>query len=207
MFRLKTNMHNIFCMKPSVECYLVVLCMSKSEPPKAKHWLLLHTFFVIFSDIKFNNFPTDPTSSHPHRSWTYWYVHHVTAALLNHTYFNHPSTWTPPSDVLTTKNASTPWAQINYNWLNIYKLFCFQNITTTMNQYFLGVKTVTVKHWKYTFPILKPVQNDSEFQAIVLDSNMYNINAMESVASAMEGSVIGARNVAMMVKIKYFNLR
>ena len=54
---------------------------------------------------------------------------------------------------------------------------------------------------------MQNVQNDSEFQAIVLDSNLYNINAMESVASAMEGSVIGARNVAMMVKTKYFNLR
>ena len=174
--------------------------------------MTIHTFFIIFSDIKFKNFPKDPTSSQPHRSWTHWYVYHVTAASLNHTYFNQPSTWTPPSDVLTTKNASTPWAQIQLisigaDGLNIYKLFCFQNITTTMSQYFLGVKTVTVKHWKYTFPDLKPVQKDSEFQAIVLDSNLYNINAMESVASAIEGSVISARNVAMMVKTKYFNLR
>ncbi len=162
----------------------------------------------ILVDVSFHNFSVDPLSKQPRRTWTYWYVHHVSAISLNNNFFKQPKNWSQPQAILTTSNSSTPWATIqqvarNKNGMNIYKLFCFRNITSTIDRYFLGVNKVHVKYWRYTFPVLAPIERQSQFQAIQLDDNVFNINTMESVASAMEGSVISGRNVAMMVKEKW----
>ncbi|XP_072030148.1 prenylcysteine oxidase 1-like [Amphiura filiformis] len=184
-----------------------VVTYNKPSPQQLLADVVILAAPLEWTDIAFRNFPEDPASKQPRRTWTYWYVHYVSAKSLNNAYFNQPQNWNQPQDILTTSNASTTWATIqfitNNNGLNIYKLFCFQNITSTINKYFLGVKTVHVKYWKYTFPELMPIQKDSQFQDIELDDNLFNINTMESVASAMEGSVISGRNVAMIVKEKW----
>ena len=69
---------------------------------------------------------------------------------------------------------------------------------------FLGISRVESQSWPYTFPKLVPVakpldNNRSEYQPITLAPGIYYLNTMESVASAMEGSVIAGRNVAMLL--------
>ena len=44
-------------------------------------------------------------------------------------------------------------------------------------------------------------------QPVVLAPGLFNSNAMESIASAMEISVIGARNVARLLTDSYFRSR
>ena len=60
----------------------------------------------------------------------------------------------------------------------------------------------TVQHWPFTFPVLRPGE---EYQPVEIDllegggGGVLYLNAMESVAAAMEGSVIAARNVALKI--------
>ena len=53
-----------------------------------------------------------------------------------------------------------------------------------------------LQHWEYTFPELIPT---SSYQPIQLAKNMFYINTMESVATAMEVAVIGGRNIAQIL--------
>ena len=61
--------------------------------------------------------------------------------------------------------------------------------------------------WPYCFPRLHPVaKSNSTYQPIKLHrssannkTTLFNVNAMESVASAMEGSTLAARNVALLL--------
>ena len=56
----------------------------------------------------------------------------------------------------------------------------------------------------YTFAKLAPVLNASaETQPVVLrEEGLYNLNAVESMATAMEISAMGARNVARLITQK-----
>ena len=77
------------------------------------------------------------------------------------------------------------------------------------------------QHWPFTFPALKPVSpvspsgtaaaggaaggaaavgsSGDTYQPIVLAPGLYYVNAIESVASAMEGSILAARNIALLL--------
>ena len=68
-----------------------------------------------------------------------------------------------------------------------------------MDDYFIDVQSVYVHHWVYTFPRFIPTTNPEDFQDIQLDDGLFNINTIESVASAMEVPVINARNVAQII--------
>ena len=72
-------------------------------------------------------------------------------------------------------------------------------MTNYMDDYFVGIKSIYTHHWNYTFPEFKPVKDPSGFQDIQLADGLYNVNTIESVASAMEVPVINARNIAMMI--------
>ena len=94
----------------------------------------------------------------------------------------------------------------------IYKLFSKQSVEGDVDQLFVGVTDVQVKvrpplpclvcvlmlaqEWEYTFPVLTP---DVKFQPIILGENIFYLNTMESVASAIEGSVIAGRNIAQLI--------
>jgi hypothetical protein len=66
---------------------------------------------------------------------------------------------------------------------------------------FVNVKQYYHNHWPYTFAALEPITGEqSQLQPIVMHSaGLFNINALESIATAMEISAIGARNVARLV--------
>ena len=53
-----------------------------------------------------------------------------------------------------------------------------------------------VEAWPYTFPSLEPT---TQYQPVTLSPRLYNLNAIETVASAMEGSVLAARNIAQLI--------
>ncbi|XP_072030757.1 uncharacterized protein [Amphiura filiformis] len=156
-----------------------------------------------WTGITFKNIQPDPSSSQPHRDWVFWYVHFVVAKSINNTYFHQPDQWSAPDNIFTTANVSLPWASIQlYQPLpnsNIYKLFCTQNLTTHMDEYFIGVRSVYTHHWVYTFPRLIPITDPEDFQDIQLHDGLFNINTIESIASAMEVPVINARNVAQLI--------
>ena len=71
------------------------------------------------------------------------------------------------------------------------------SIQPHLEQLFTGVGQVLVQHWPYTFAGLDPiVQPERQLQPVVLRSGLFNANAIESIASAMEISTIGGRNAA-----------
>lgn len=51
--------------------------------------------------------------------------------------------------------------------------------------------------WKYAYPESKATKVHQPFK---LDDNIFYINTMESAASTMEASIIGAKNVIHLVK-------
>jgi len=63
----------------------------------------------------------------------------------------------------------------------------------------LSYKEHIVQDWEYTFPLLDPT---NEYQPIQLNENLYYLNSIESVTSAMEGSTIAGRNIAQLISIK-----
>jgi prenylcysteine oxidase/farnesylcysteine lyase len=51
--------------------------------------------------------------------------------------------------------------------------------------------------WDYAYPVSKPA---TSFQPFILDDKLFYINTMESAASTMEASILGARNVINLLK-------
>ena len=66
---------------------------------------------------------------------------------------------------------------------------------------FTNVSAFESHHWPYTFSGLRPVTEPlAQLQPVVLHpAGLINANALESIASAMEISVMGARNAARIV--------
>ena len=75
----------------------------------------------------------------------------------------------------------------------------------TLQGFFIDHSRVVQHSWQYTFPRLRPFSTRDTVNAVPLDQpievagNVFHLNAMESVASAMEGSVIAGRNIAQLL--------
>jgi len=123
-----------------------------------------------------------------------------------------------PDNILTTQSAvpTTPFNVLQLetslrNGENIYKLFSNQDLEEEIPRIFTNVTHVRTQDWPYTFPHLDPIKpSDTSasppkaYQPIILSDGIYYLNTMESVASAMEGSVIAARNVAQLMNLEPF---
>jgi len=159
-----------------------------------------------FLNISFHGVKLPPIQD---RDFQHWYVTMVVASGLSPTYFGLTEGKEVPDDILTYGNSTAPFVTISFQahtsaGNKVYKIFSNVDVSADLEQIFLDKKNHYVHYWPYTFPILAPVKpatdnNNLSYQPIVLDSNLYYINTMESVASAMEGSVIGARNVALLM--------
>jgi prenylcysteine oxidase/farnesylcysteine lyase len=111
-----------------------------------------------------------------------------------------------PENILTTRDcaSNTPFNVIQLEAAlgqddNLYKIFSNEDIRPLLPRLFKAVTSVTVQAWPYTFPKLSPV-NAGGYQPIVLsESGVFYLNTLESVASAMEGSIIAGRNVAQLL--------
>jgi hypothetical protein len=116
--------------------------------------------------------------------------------------------FSPVSDVLTTQSAdeTTPFNAIETeleldDGTRVFKIVSNQNVTDILDDLFLEVdkSSVLIQYWPYTFPVLHPTTT-GQFQPIQLAPNVWYLNTIESVASAMEGSIIAGRNVAMLIE-------
>jgi prenylcysteine oxidase / farnesylcysteine lyase len=175
---------------------------------------------IEFADIRFDNITLPPMQA---REFEHWYVTVVRAAAVDPAYFGLPPTATVPENVLTKAGcASASGSPCPFNVIqlevslaqgdNVYKLFSNTDVQADLDHIFQGVSHVHVQHWPFTFPKLKPVAVPSAagsaavsgYQPIVLHDEgsgggILYLNTMESVASAMEGSVIAGRNAAMLI--------
>ena len=137
------------------------------------------------------------------------YVTIVRAQHVNATFFGlAKASANVPFNIFTTQDAfdtmHVPFTVLQFeerldNGYNLYKFFSVERIaTSTIDDIFVSPTVVFEQHWNYTFPVLKVTDdaNGGDFQSIVLSPGVFYLNTMESVASAMEGSVIAGRNVA-----------
>ena len=170
------------------------------------------------TDIEMVNIDV-PSQAKLNRHYFDWYIHVVQADSVNPAqfkpYYNAPHRPTP-SLILTTTNSSsnknTPWIMIEplgkhaqsgdaSTTDGVWLLYSDHSQTANLDKYFVNVADSYEQYWPYTFPTLVPIEGDEdEVQPIVLDPKgaVYNINAMESLATAMEMSSIGGRNAARM---------
>ncbi|MFX0087140.1 MAG: FAD-dependent oxidoreductase [Candidatus Hodarchaeota archaeon] len=81
---------------------------------------------------------------------------------------------------------------------NIYNLIAVEPIPNElMDQLFFQKKLLKEHVWEYAYPKSKPIK---KFQPIVLNKRLYYVNAVESAASTMEASILGAKNIALLLK-------
>ncbi|KAJ9598877.1 hypothetical protein L9F63_026587 [Diploptera punctata] len=84
---------------------------------------------------------------------------------------------------------------------DVWKIFSQEPLTQgQLNKFFKTHKNINVIDW-LAYPQYHTKQRNDTF---VLYKNLYHINAIEWAASAMEMSVIGAKNVALLA-YKYWN--
>lgn len=153
------------------------------------------------------------------RTFVHWYVTVVRAYSLNASFFGLPNQGAAmPNAILTTAAAAadTPFNVIQLEATisagdKLFKIFSNEDVRPHLPRLFTDVTSVDVQVWPYTFPELKPVKPISDdnsadaddssdgYQPIVPARGIFYLNAMESVASAMEGSVIAGRNVAQLL--------
>jgi len=140
------------------------------------------------------------------RQFVRWFV---TMTGVDPSYFGMSKDAELPFDILTTESDNFPWTDLQYRGetetgVSIYKFFSNTDIQSILSNVFISYEWVMVQDWPYTFPKLKPIK-DSEFQPIILSDNLYYLNTIESVASAMEVSTIAGRNIAMHIVQKSFD--
>ena len=140
----------------------------------------------------------------PLRTYHHWWVTMVASSGFNASYFGLPATSTIADSLLTTQNSSSSWTTCavlakGNNATKIFKCFSNRDISPELDQLFMGPGVDHVsQYWGHTFPNMVP--GVESFQPIELAPRIYYLNTMESVAVAMEGSVIAGRNVANLIK-------
>ncbi len=81
---------------------------------------------------------------------------------------------------------------------NVYNLIAVEPIPNKLMDQLFSQKKLLKEHvWEYAYPKSNPMK---KFQPIVLNERLYYVNAVESAASTMEASVLGAKNIALLLK-------
>ena len=105
--------------------------------------------------------------------------------------------------LLTIKDCPEPFTTLGMLGKNddgtiVYSLIANQPITDDLVQ---KMFTTNIHDedmiWDYAYPESKATDN---FQLFQLDNNIFYINTMESAASTIEASIIGARNVINLLR-------
>lgn len=68
---------------------------------------------------------------------------------------------------------------------------------------FVNVSSYYEQFWPYTFPDLSPLEKDEIYQPIEPAENLYSLNGIESVATAMGASTPAGRNAALLIRKKW----
>ncbi|PSN33871.1 Prenylcysteine oxidase, partial [Blattella germanica] len=157
------------------------------------------------SNIKFENFPREFTfPGKYHRT-----VCTIIKGKLNLPYFGIEN---EIDEILTVKlglefNSVGRISPVDYKQgesaFNVWKVFSQEPLTTVqIHRLFINYSSVEVVDW-LAYPHYHTDERDDMF---VLHNNLYHINAIEWAASAMEMSVIGAKNVALLAYKSWNNL-
>jgi prenylcysteine oxidase/farnesylcysteine lyase len=152
------------------------------------------------ANIKFTHFP---------KSLTFPGVYHRTVCTIVHgklnvTYFGFENEKDAVDEILTVKQ-DLLFSSIgrinpvdykpNEGVFNVWKVFSQKPLTKEqLNILFLEQKNVNVIDW-LAYPHYCTKQRSDKF---ILHKNLYHINAIEWAASAIEMSVIGAKNVCLL---------
>ena len=129
----------------------------------------------------------------------------VRARGIDPTFFGLAPNAKLPQNILTTANSAAPFnvvqleATLPGTNLSAFKLFSNAELPEKLlSRIFSDLASVTVQVWPFTFPRLVPGAA-STFQPITLAPGLRYLNGLESVASAMEGSIIAGRNAAQLM--------
>ncbi|XP_070577562.1 prenylcysteine oxidase 1-like [Ptychodera flava] len=154
------------------------------------------------TDINFQNF--DPPVSQPSRNWYASYVYVVAAEGYNKEYFTNDPGRDVPGFVVGTPGESSGLVFItskNVADLIYYTVTTTRNFTVDIEDMFINPSIRFEHHWKFGHPVLEPQSaGGASYQDVVLSPGLYNIGVMNDVMSQMEGSVIAARNAALLIK-------
>lgn len=173
------------------------------------------------SEIAFENM-TLPAGAMRDRGFTDWHVTLVEARDLDMTQFGPRDAldtakqpWACKGNcyILTTANGTvpaTPYVCLQplgkhgmpSQSAGIFMVYSDRPLDASLiDRLFVDVRTTFAHHWLYTFASLVPMRDGgASAQPVVLHpAGLINANAVESIASAMEISVIGARNAARLV--------
>jgi prenylcysteine oxidase/farnesylcysteine lyase len=110
-----------------------------------------------------------------------------------------------PNGVFTTHDSTAPFYSVTRKLKLdekrfVYKFFSPREMTREeLNKVLKGISYVHTTTWEYTFPQLDPI---NEYQPMQLHQKLFYINGIESAASAMEGSALSARNIALLIAAK-----
>lgn len=157
---------------------------------------------IEFLNLTFKNVNIDEGLSEKHfRDYVHWFVTHVQADGLSPAYFNTQKDEVPDV-IMTYENSTSPFnvisiidSAVNSNQ-KIYKIFSNVDVSDRLDSMFINHSDSLVQHWNYTFPDLQPPRH---YQPLKAANNLYYVNTMESVVTAMEGSAISGRNVAKLI--------
>nr|XP_006824852.1 PREDICTED: uncharacterized protein LOC102805603 [Saccoglossus kowalevskii] len=168
----------------------------------------IHSDYVVIAaplektGIHFENFelPIDP----PARQWHESYSYIIIADGMNPNFFNVSAEWDEPNFV--TGSPSFPevgeflycYLSAIINGSKYYSLATGYDVTEQLDLLLINPKLKFVHHWEYSHAVLKP-QNPDQYQEILLAPSLYNIGAVEGLMSQMEGSIILARDIALLI--------
>jgi len=153
-----------------------------------------------FLNIEFKNIELPEI---PLRKFRHWFVTVVRAHAIQPKFFGVTDTKSfPYTDVLTTHHSTLPFNVLQTEATlpdntSYYKMFSNGDLSADLESIFIGVVgQPRVQHWNFTFP---EFEHSPTYQPIHIDDGIYYLNAIESVASAMEVSVVAGRNVALLI--------
>ncbi len=138
------------------------------------------------------------------RLYRHWWVTLVAAESFSRSYFGVTSE--VPDSLLTLANSSADFVTCAViakgTTRKVYKCFSNLDISSHVEDLFSNVSESFVHLFDLTFPLMTP---NPHYQPVLLANNLIYVSGMESVAVAMEGSVISGKNAAKV--IEQMNLR
>ncbi len=118
------------------------------------------------------------------------------------------STKQMPTLILTTKDHDHPFTAIETLMETPQGDYVYNFISKTpakiedLETIFSDIRTVVAQDWEYAYPKIEPIK---QLNPLVLDEDLYYLNAVECATTAMEASLIGSKNIANLITEKHGN--
>ncbi|XP_070576384.1 uncharacterized protein [Ptychodera flava] len=153
--------------------------------------------------IDFTNFD-DPVTQ-PARQWDPLYRYIVTAEGVNMDYFTTDPDYDVPGFIAGVPGKSDGFVLCNLeatvNDTMYYSLYTTRDIINDLQDILFNPSIKFTHYWPDGFNLLSPRDVDvAPYQDVVLSPRLYNIGVMSDVMDQMEGSIIAARNAALLIR-------